>query len=272
MSKLKKAMEKARQTREGLVDLLTGDQEPRSVPETGHPKAAESVCEEVRPVYNQTKVVCCDPETLKKNRIVGLFHEVGISDQLKILRTQVLNKMEEIGGNSLLVTSAKPLEGKTTTAINLAVSLSHKVDHTVLLVDADLRKPELHRFFGCDIQGGLSDYLLGRADIPELMLNPGIEKLVILPGGKPVSNSAELLGAPRMESLIKEMKNRYSDRFIIFDSSSLLVSADPLVFSRFTDAVLLVVEAERTAAKDLEKALGLLKDRTIIGTVFNKAK
>jgi non-specific protein-tyrosine kinase len=203
---------------------------------------------------------------------VSLFLEEAMTDQLKILRTKVMNKMEQIGGNSLLVTSANPQEGKTLTAINLAVSISHKVDHTVLLVDANLRTPSIHHYFGLDIDKGLSDYLLLQADLPDLLLNPGIDKLVILPAGKPLPNSADLLGAPRMESLVREMKARYSNRFIIFDSPSLLYSADPLVCSRFTDAILMVVESEKSSTKDLEQVCELLKDRVLIGSVLNKAK
>lgn len=262
MSKLKKALEKAKEARMADNPWDTTI-EPGGLP--------ECPMEGVKPSYSRTRVVELDPDRLRKHKIVSLFHEAALSDQLKILRTQVLNRMEEIGGNTLLVTSANPLEGKTTTAVNLAVSISHKLNHTVLLVDANLKNPFIHSFFGCQVQWGLSDYLLGTAEVPDILVNPGIEKLVIFPGGKPLPNSTEILGSQRMESLVKEMKGRYPDRYILFDSSALLHSADPLVFSRFVDAVLLVVEAERTSSKELEKAFELLKDQTIIGTVLNKA-
>ena len=263
-------MEKAKRAREEQTDIPLVHTNDPSTAAVGLAEPAVDVREELRPQYRQTQVFSCEPDVLKKHKIVGLFHEGETSDQLKILRTQVLNRMAEIKGNSLLVTSARPLEGKTTTAINLAVSLSHKLDHTVLLVDADLRKPSVHRFFNYNVKVGLSDYLLGQAEIPELMLNPGIEKLVILPGGSPMPNSTELMGSPRMERLVKEMKSRYADRFIIFDSSSLLNSADPLIFSRFVDGILLVVEAEKTPYQDIQKAVGMLKERLIIGTILNK--
>jgi non-specific protein-tyrosine kinase len=268
---LKKAIEKAKEARktDGLIPVQSG--EILSPPLDQAIKLYEPVCEEINPAYCQTRCVRVDPRILKRNKIVSLFHEEAMADQLKILRTQVLNKMEEIGGNSLLVTSANPFEGKTLTAINLAVSISHKIEHTVLLVDADLRKPSIHEYFGLDISRGLSDYLLRQAEIPELLVNPEIEKLVLLPGGKPLANSAEHLGAPRMESLVNEMKARYPERFIVFDSPSLLCCADPLVCSRFTDGILLVVEAERTPEKDIGNALELLSGRTLIGTVLNKA-
>jgi non-specific protein-tyrosine kinase len=233
----------------------------------------------VHVAYTKTKVIDIDPNTLRKNKVISLSHKDKMTDQLEILRTQVLNKLREIGGNSLLVTSAKPQEGKTFTSINLAISIAQELDRTVLLVDADLRHHLVHHydfaddFLGLDINQGLSDYLLGQAEIPDLLLNPGVQKLTMLPGGSPVPNSAELLGSARMESLITEMKNRYSgDRIIIFDSPSLLTCPDPMVLSRFTDGILFVVEAERTSSNDLKRALGLLKDKPILGTLLNKAR
>ena len=199
--------------------------------------------------------------------------------QISVLRTHVLNKLKEINGNSLLVTSANPGEGKTFTCINLGISISQELNRTVLLVDADLRNPAFHHydfasdFFGVKIGKGLSDYLLGRLEIPELMLNPGIRKLTILPGGMPLPNSAELLGSARMEELIIEMKNRYrGDRIIIFDTPALLKCTDPLVFSHLIDGVLVVVEVEKTSPGDLKRVMELLKDKPVLGTVLNKVR
>ena len=295
MSRLKKAMAKAKEAREmgaQLKEIVPEKAEEAKAVGTrptektggggegerqcgaGPAEASNPVCdEEINPRYCQTRRVKARRNILSKNKIVSMCHHAEVmADQIKMLRTQILNKMAEIGGKSLLVTSANPFEGKTLTAINLALSISHKLDHTVLLVDADLRKPSIHEYFGLDVNRGLSDYLLRRAEISELLVNPGIDKLVLLPGGKPLPNSAEHLAAPRMESLINEMKTRYSDRYIIVDSSSLLRSADPLVCSRFADGILLVVAAEKTPAKDIENALELLSGRNIIGTVLNKAR
>ncbi len=227
---------------------------------------------EINPTYSVTRTISADPDILRKNKIISLFHEESVTDQMKILRTQILGTMERMGGNSLLVTSARPGEGKTLTAINLAISISYEVDHTVLLVDANLRSPRIHSYLGLNMEKGLSDFLLQQAEIPDLLINPGIERLVILPGGSALPNSSELLGGPRMEALVAEMKKRYPDRFIIFDSSSLLMSADPLVCAGFTDGILLVAEAEKTPVNDLEKATGLLKDKKLIGTLLNKAR
>jgi non-specific protein-tyrosine kinase len=263
MSKLKKAMEKAKAERGKYgIESLPGDSK----------KPLRGIGGEVNPTYSTTRTISVDPDTLRNNKVISLFHEEAVTDQMKILRTQILGTMEQMGGNSLLVTSARPGEGKTLTAINLAISISYEVDQTVLLVDANLRSPCVHDYLGLDVEKGLSDYLLRNAEIPDLLINPGIDKLVILPGGRALTNSSELLGGPRMEALVEEMKERYPDRFIIFDSSSLLMSADPLVCTDFTDGVLLVAEAEKTPVKDVEKAAELLNEKKLIGTLLNKAR
>lgn len=295
MSKLKKALEKARLTRHKdhfspplgevnahavkiLGPLFKALEEPKEE-EREEPKAQplpppkdEPVRKEISPSYHKTRVVSIDKKTLRRNKIISHFHEDALSDEIKILSMQILQKMDSMAGNTLLITSAKPYEGKTVTAINLALSICLKVDRTVLLVDADLRKPDIHRYLGMDIGEGLSDYLLYQAEISNLLINPGIDKLTILPGGKAVPNSTELLGSPRMEKLVKEMKERYPERFIIFDASSLLARADPLVFSRYIDGILLVVEAEKTSERDMTRALDLLKEKTIVGIVLNKSR
>ena len=229
--------------------------------------------------YSETKVKKIDDNILKKGKVISLFHDIEKIGQIKTLRTQVLSHLNQIGGNSLLITSANPYEGKTFTAINLGVSIAQELDRTVLLVDADLRKhTRYHKdfatdFFGTDMSEGLSNYLLGQAEIPDLLVNPGIDRLVLLPAGRPLPNSAELLGSPRMVMLVNDIKSRYAnDRIIIFDSSSLLSSADPLILTRYVDGILLVVEDEKTTADDLEKTMELLKDKPLFGTVMNKSR
>ena len=271
MSKLKKAMEKAKEARATGVSPY-----PAFKPQVGKGKKASC---EIDVTYTNTKVLDIDHRIFKKNRILSLFQETEATDQINVLRTQVLNKLKEIGGNSLLVTSANPGEGKTFTSINLAVSITKELDRTVLLVDTDLRNPALHHydfandFFGVKISEGLSSYLLGEVEIPDLLLNPGIDKLTILPGGRSLPNSAELLGSARMEELVIEMKSRYrGDRVIIFDTPALLTCIDPLVFSHLIDGILVVVEVEKTTPGDLKRVMELLKDKPVVGTVLNKAK
>ena len=284
MSKLKKALEKAKETRkyERQAPVTRGKQKNQ---QPGTTLSAADAAAECRPElnikYSQTRIKKIDDQVLKKGRVVSLFHDLEKIDQIKTLRTQVLNKLQEIGGNSILITSANPCEGKTFTAINLGVSIAQELHRTVMIVDCDLKihsnfnhhKSFGKDFFGTQMDEGLSNYLLEQGELQDLLINPGIERLVLLPAGRALPNSSEMLGSPRMGKLINDIKCRYPmDRVIIFDSSSLLKSADPLVLSRYVDGILLVVEEEKTTVEDLEKVKELLKDKPVIGTVMNKTK
>jgi protein-tyrosine kinase len=265
MSKLKQALEKAKKDRrEGaeLRNIAPVDSKTEHVP------MAQD--KPLKPVYSSTKVIPCDADLLHRNRVVSVCTR-DEADRLKILRTQVLNTMSQEGKNTLMITSANPGEGKTLTAINLAISFSHQFNKTVLLVDGNIKKPAIHKYMGLEDGPGFADCLIAKNTMTDGLVNPGMDRIVILRGGTPHTNSAELLGSEKMKGLLKEMKERYPERFIIFDTSSVLTSADPLVLANLMDGILLVVEAEKTKREDILKVLELFKNKPVIGTVFNKS-
>jgi len=221
--------------------------------------------------YTQSRLIKVAHDILRCNRLMAFFDDSPVCDQYKILRTQILHKTKEEGLNTILVTSPGESEGKSITAANLAISLAREVVHTVLLVDADLRNPSLQHLFGIEPVRGLPDCLLNDIPVSELLINPGINKLTILSGRDKLPNSTEIIGSPKMRELVHEMKNRYHDRYIIFDSPPLLGSADTLILSQYVDGVILVVEYGKTQKDQVEKALELLKERNLVGTVLNKA-
>lgn len=266
MSKLQKAMEKAKANRVRSVNNNAHTPGPPA------PSAPSSRQQEVNPDYAQTRTLRVNPDVLEQNKVFSFFQAHAMADTLKILQTRVLNRLEEQGGNTIMVTSANRLEGKTLTAVNLAVSIARELDRTVLLVDAVLRRPGIHRVLGMEAPEGLSNYLLKEAEIPDLLLHPGIEKLVFLPAGRPLPQSAELLGSPRMKALVQEMRERYPERVVLFDTPPILASADALAFSKVVDGILFVVEAERTRRDEIKRAFELLQGRPVLGTVLNKAK
>jgi len=274
MSKLKKALDKAKGARDNRETLLPANEQAMATVTPGPEIKVETSSRtiEPEPVIQQTRVVEIDLDWFKKNKALSFLLQNSTADNVKILRTQVLERLKKTGGNSILISSARPREGKTTIAVNLAFSIAQEISRTTLLVDADLRKPEVHRYFGLKVYQGLTEYLLGEAELSDLLINPGIDKLTILPGGRPLANSTELLGSPKMESLVQELKGRYSDRIVIFDTTSLLTQADPIVFSQYIDGIVLIIEAERTSSKDLERVLTLLKDKPVIGTLLNKTR
>ena len=301
MSKIKKAMERSKaqraqidSTNEASGESITVVKEPgesaqalservqlekdiQRLLRSEHPDVLSSMQKEIKLVYSRTRTVKTYPEILKKNGIFALCHEMDVTKQIEILRAQILKKLKQMNANSLMITSANNREGKTFTSTNLAVSIAQNLDRTAMLIDADLRNRSYKRrnianvFFNSEASPGLSDYLLSDSKLEDLLVNPGISRLTVLPSGRTMPDSASLLGSPRMEELILDMKSKYStERVLIFDCSSFLSNADPYVLSRYVDAILLVVENEKTNIKDLERMIEMLKDNQIVGTVLNK--
>lgn len=222
--------------------------------------------------YTQTRSIDISEQEMQERRVLSGFQGGPFVDAYKILRTQVAHRLREHHWNALGITSPSEGEGKTLTAVNLALSLAMEVTQTVLLVDANLRNPTIHDVFGLGDCSGLADYLLDDIPVEDLLVNPGINRFVLMPGGRAIQNSAEFLTSPKMVSLVDEFKNRYQSRIIIFDLPPLLQSADVLAFSPYTDAILLVVEEGKTSVDDVKRAMDMTKKTTpILGTVLNKA-
>lgn len=259
MERIKQALDKARQERQSLPDRPVADTAKATSPQ------------EVQ--YTRTRTVKVPRNVLRENRIVTGIGDGPFTDAYKILRTQVLQRLRENDWNVLAVTSPGAAEGKTLTAINLAASLAMEVDYTVLLVDANLRHPSIHEQLRLPKGKGLSEYLLDDEPVENLLVHPeGFDHLTILPGGRPLMNSSEMLNSPKMTRLVEEMKQRYPSRIVIFDLPPVLSAADALAFSPYVDAALLVVEEGRTGRQDLERALELLGSTNVLGTVLNKAQ
>jgi len=203
-------------------------------------------------------------------------HLVSITDpnstaaeEYRRLRAKILRATEANYLNTIMVTSSQAGEGKTMTAINLAVAIAQEIDHTVLLVDADLRRASIHTYLGIHPEVGLSDYLESRAELSDVLIKTGIGKLVLLPAGNPPKNPSELISSERMRILIRELKFRYRDRYLIIDSSPLLMTADALSLCQYTDGIIFVVQADRTSVTTATQAASLLKGHNVLGTVSN---
>jgi exopolysaccharide/PEP-CTERM locus tyrosine autokinase len=260
MERIKEALERARQERQqsgGAFGAVTARGAATTAPS--------------QIVYTQTRHAEVSNEFLREKRIISGLDPDSFSDAYRILRTQVLQRLRENKWNVLAVTSPGPNEGKTLTAINLAISLAMEVNYTVLLVDADLRHPNVHTYFGLEPEFGLSDYLLSDKPLQELLVHPGIQGLVVLPGGKPLANSSEMLSSPKMSRLVEELKTRYPSRIVLFDLPPLLATADAIAFAPYVDAALLVLEEGKTSTQDAQHATELLKDTHLIGAVLNKS-
>ena len=221
--------------------------------------------------YTRTRVVEIAPHVLERHRVAAVVND-STADAFRLLRTQVLMQMRQNGWQTLAVTSPNKGAGKSTVSLNLAISFAMEVDYTALLVDADLRDPDLRHMLELDPGPGLADYLVGKAAIEDLLIHPKIGNLVILPGGAPVANTSELMRSPMMAEMIRELRGRYPDRLIVFDVPPILSGADTLALSSYMDATILLVEECKTARDDIERSCELLRHSNLMGVVLNKAR
>ena len=222
--------------------------------------------------YTDTRISPLDTKRIARNRVIATHSGTPASAAYKVLRTQVLHRMRSRGWNAIAVTSSAPNEGKTLTAINLAIGLAQEPNHTAMLADFDLRNPSVLSCLGLEAEYGVVDHLLRDIPLSEVLINPGIDGLVVAPGTERVPNSSELLASPQTVAFVQELRARYPSRMLVFDLPPLLSADDALAFSPLIDAVLLVVEEGRTERSALRHSLSVLGDTPIIGTVLNKSK
>lgn len=263
--KLQKAIDKARMQQTTSVPM-----EPAQVVKT--PAAVKPEDNGKPPVYTDSAAVTLDEALVAENRIVCFAPDAPELDFYKVLRTQIVHRSKERGWNTIMVTSTRPGEGKTLTSINLALTFAKAYGQTVLLVDCDLRQQKVHTYLGLNSDKGIADYLLNGRPVKDLILWPKVDKLTLISGGQTIFESAELLGSTRMKELVAEMKGRYGDRYVIFDTPPLLSGADALTFSPLVDGIVMVVEEGRTPIKEVEKALELIPKEKFLGFVLNKAR
>ena len=174
--------------------------------------------------------------------------------------------------NLIMVTSARPSEGKTFTTINLALSIALERDLTVLLVDADVAKPSVARVLNYPGTAGLVDYLADHdRALADLILQTSLPKLRILPSGRRHAHSTELLASEGMTQLVRELAQRYPDRVVLFDSPPLLATSEAAVLAGLMGQVVMVVEAGKTKREELNDALSLLNTNQYVGLVLNKS-
>lgn len=261
MSKIAKALEKAKKQQTFHEIQPSSPFVPHAKPSAKGPI-----------VYTHTKVSSLSSRDLERFRVMTAIQDTEVIDYYGLLRTQVISRTKKRGLNTLMVTSATPREGKTTTAINLALSIARHAQQTSLLVDLDLRNPDISTYLGLEEQTGLTNYLIDDLSLDTVLVHPeGMKDIVVLPAGQCSKESTELLSAPKMQSLVQELKTRYADRYVIFDCPSLVDNPDALIFSSYVDAIILVVEEGKSPREKISKAMEMLGGKEIVGLVMNKA-
>jgi Mrp family chromosome partitioning ATPase len=223
-------------------------------------------------VYTHTRVFTPDASALESKRIVNPAGNEAAVAAFQMLRTQVIQRMDENGWRTMAVLSPGVNDGKTTTAINLAVSLANDRRHTVLLVDCDLRHPSIGARLGIDPELGVDDLLRGNARVEQCLYHPdGFDRLVVIPARTALANSSEALAGPRGRDLVAELRGRYPERIIVFDLPPVLGADDALAFLPMVECGLVVIAEGATRRDDLLRCMELLRKTPILGTVLNKA-
>ena len=175
--------------------------------------------------------------------------------------------------NIIMVTSSRPGEGKTFTAINLALSIALEKDKTVLLVDADVLRPNVMKTLALKDEHGLMEYLLGETvNISEVMYKTNLDNLRIIPAGKSHHLSTELLASERMFLAVEEFANRYTDRVVIVDTPPLLGINETAILANLAGQAVVVTEESKTKLIDIEQAVKQLNPRMAIGFIMNKSE
>jgi exopolysaccharide/PEP-CTERM locus tyrosine autokinase len=223
------------------------------------------------PVTPLTKdKIMYDVNKIDKNLVALLKPQSFENEQFKMLRTNLLFPPSGKPPRTIMVTSAVPDEGKSFVAANLAISIAQSIQEYVLLIDCDIRRPCIHTQFGFGAVPGLSEHLANGPSLSSFLLKTEVNKLSILPGGKPPHNPSELLSSQRMSRLLEEVKERYRDRYIVIDSPPPKLTAETSAISRQVDAILLVVEYGRTPRQMVSDLIEIMGKEKIFGIILNK--
>ena len=295
MSLIEKAAQRLDQLKQASAE--PGDEPAQAVPPQAplKPVAAETATVEVKDAAKSSEVPLTTPQAQSaamsrtvhidlamlaaKGMVTPDQPRTAIAEEFRVIKRPLLRNATDTGparitnANLIMVTSAMPGEGKTFSAINLAISMAMELDYTVLLVDADVSRPSVFRQLGLPPERGLMDVLAGEVtDLSDVLLRTNIEKLSILPAGMPHQRATELLASENMNRLLKQIASRYSDRIVVFDSPPLLVTTESRVLATHMGQVVVVVESERTTHSSVKQALATIESCPIKLMMLNKSR
>jgi exopolysaccharide/PEP-CTERM locus tyrosine autokinase len=231
-----------------------------------------------RSIGTATRTFRIDLDRLRRQRMITPDGDrTPIAEGFRRIKRQILanaaNPKAGVPANLVLVTSALAGEGKTFCAINLAISIALEMDHSVLLVDADVAQPSIPQVLGLEAELGLMDVLLDRRiDLAEVLWKTDIDKLSVLPAGTAHQHATELLASDAMRVLLREIASRYHDRIIVFDSPPLLAASEASALASRMGQIVMVVEAGKTSEAALKDALGRVESSNVAGLLLNKGE
>lgn len=286
-SLIEQAAQRLAQLRQAGVEI---PQLPAAGQPTPAPAAAPAQVASPAPVAEAPPAVPAEPRYLSRriNLDLEALEKLGVvtpqaprstvADQYRVIKRPLIRNAMGKGastithGNLIMVTSALAGEGKSFTSINLAMSIANEMDHTVMLVDADVARPSLPRMLGVPQGPGLLDVLNGSADMRDVLLRTNVEKLTVLPSGDPHPRATELLASDAMRQLLDDIATRYPDRIVIFDSPPLLLTTESRVLATNMGQIVMVVHADKTRQSDVQHALSTIDNCPLRMLVLNQAR
>ena len=269
MEKIKKALLQAREQREHLKPSSnkTNEVSEASVNDISPDDTSEIYIRDF-----VTKRINTDIKVLEENKILSSETPLQVYRAYKMLRTRFLQAITKNEWNSIAVISPTSRDGKTLTAINLAISIAQDPNHTSLLIDFDFLKPSLYKYFDINPDESVSDCLTYDLSLEKCLIKPGVEDFVMAPAKQINSGTSEILASKAAANFSKEIKQKYHDRVILYDLPPILVCDDALSFLPNVDAVLLVLREGKTLRNDVEATMGILGDKPLAGVVLNDSK
>jgi receptor protein-tyrosine kinase len=202
-----------------------------------------------------------------------------VAEEFRLVKRPLLLNASQKGpnairhGNMIMVASSRPGEGKTFCAVSLALSIASERDLTVLLIDADVAKPDVPRVLGFEADKGLVDVAADPSlSVTDVMLKTNLENLSIIPAGRQHPHATELLASERMGRIVDELSERYSNRIIVIDSPPVLMSSIAGVLALHVGQALFVIEADRTSQTAVDQSLALIKACKNISLLLNKSR
>lgn len=292
MSLIEQAAQRLEQLRQAGADMPSPPAEVVSEPKLEQAPPKTHVSQSLPQAEGEAPAALQSPEMAMSRRVdlaLETLSAAGVirpdaprsqlADEYRVIKRPLIDNAMGKGavpikdGNLIMITSALPDEGKTFTAANLAMSIAMELDNTVMLVDADMARPNLLKMLGLPPARGLLDVLVDESiDLPQVLLRTNVEKLTILPSGTPHPRATELLASDAMVRLLEDMASRYSDRIIIFDSPPLLVTTEARTLASHMGQVVIVVKAEGTTHADVKHALATIEACPVKLMLLNQAK
>jgi len=212
-----------------------------------------------------------DHDAMERHAVLLAVKDDAAVRAFKILRTRVRRRMTSNHWRSVGVTGSGEGVGKTVTSINLALAMAQDKRSPVFLVDMDLNRPQIGAYFGMKFDKGLTDYLLGEATLEEIIYSPGVDGLAVIPNGRALQHSSELLHSTRMVEPVSALEAAQPERTILYDLPPILMSDDVLVFSPHMDCVIDVVAVGITPRATRERSRDILGELNVVGIVLNRA-